>query len=61
MTLICQRKDIYLHLEKIKRQKIMEMNQENQGQQNTQEQQQTQQVENKPIDNTVAVVAYIKQ
>lgn len=32
MTLICQRKDIYLHLEKIKRQKIMEMNQENQGQ-----------------------------
>jgi len=61
MTLICQRKDIYLHLEKIKRQQIMEMNQENQTQENTQEQQQqqTQQPVNSSEDNTVAVVAYI--
>ncbi len=62
MTLICQRKDIYLHLEKIKRQQIMEMNQESQGQDNTQSQQQ-QQTQQQPInqteDNTVAVVAYI--
>lgn len=59
MTLICQRKDIYLHLEKIKRQKVMEMNQDNQGQQNAQAQQQPQSAANKSVDNTVAVVAYI--
>ncbi len=60
MTLICQRKDIYLHLEKIKRQKILEMNQENQDQQSTQGQQQQQ--PSQPAsgeDNTVAVVSYI--
>ena len=62
MTLICQRKDIYLHLEKIKKQKITEMNQENQAnqeQQNTQAQQPPQPAANNSVDNTVAVIAYI--
>ncbi len=61
MTLICQRKDIYLHLEKIKRQQIMEMSQESQTQGNTQGQQQPQpqQPVNQGEDNTVAVIAYI--
>ncbi len=61
MTLICQRKDIYLHLEKTRKQKIFKMNQENQegqSQENTQ-QQQTQPSQDSNVDNTVAVVAYI--
>ena len=54
MTLICQRKDIYLHLEKEKNKKMNQKNNQNQ---------QSPQVEQQPTanntDNTVAVLAYI--
>ena len=63
MSQICQQKDIYLHLEKMRRLKVMEMNEQQNTGQNPQnetgQQQQSGQVTNGKEDNTVAVVAYI--